>query len=144
LISGKEKELRILVADDDLVFSHLLEQRLLERDYQVLVAHDALQAWQFARRDVPDLVLLDIKMPGGTGLAVLQRLKSNLRVKGIPVIVITSLDDPSILEQIQAQNPEALLHKPIQFEELMLEINRALAARELAKPERLIMQREKA
>jgi len=135
---------RILVADDDLILSRLLEHRLAEREYEVLVAHDALQAWQLARRDLPDLVLLDINMPGGTGLTVLQRLKSNLRVRGIPVIVLTATEDESLLLKVQAEHPEAVLHKPIRFEDLAREINRVLAARELAKPERLVVQKGKA
>ena len=124
--------MRILVADDDVVLTRLLEQRLHDRGFEVQIAHDALQAWQTVRREPPDLILLDIKMPGGTGLAVLRRLKNNQAVRGVPVIVITAAEEQSILQQILALQPGALLRKPVKLADLDFEISRLLTQRELA------------
>jgi len=123
---------RILVADDDVVLTRLLQQRLHDRGFEVQIAHDALQAWQTVRREPPDLILLDIKMPGGTGLAVLRRLKNNQAVRGVPVIVITAAEEQSLLQQILALQPHALLRKPVKLTDLDFEISRLLAKRELA------------
>lgn len=133
--------MRILVADDDAVLTHLLKHRLTALGHEVQVARDALQAWHSVQRNPPDLVLLDINMPGGTGVVVLQRLRNNLRVSGVPVIVITATEEESTLQQIREQHPEALLRKPIQFEELALVINRLLVDRELGKADRLVPHR---
>ena len=129
---GEETKVRILVADDDVVLTRLLEQRLHDRGFEVQIAHDALQAWQTVRREPPDLILLDIKMPGGTGLAVLRRLKNNQAVRGVPVIVITAAEEQSLLQQILALQPGALLRKPVKLADLDFEISRLLAQRELA------------
>jgi len=129
---GEETKVRILVADDDVVLTRLLEQRLHDRGFEVQIAHDALQAWQTLRREPPDLILLDIKMPGGTGLAVLRRLKNNQAVRGVPVIVITAAEEQSLLQQILALQPGALLRKPVKLADLDCEISRLLAQRELA------------
>jgi len=124
---------RILVADDDLTLSHLIERRLRERGYQVLVTQDAVQTWQAIQRESPDLILLDIKMPGGSGLAVLRRLKQNLHTRTVPVIVITAAEDPSTLQQAVALHPDALLRKPLHVPDLEFEIARLLAGREFAR-----------
>jgi len=126
--------LRILIADDDLTLSRLLEHRLCERGYEVLVTQDAVQTWQAIQRQSPDLVLLDIKMPAGSGLAVLRRLKHNLNSRALPVVVITAAEDPDTLQQVLALRPDALLRKPIQPADLDFEIARLLAGREMAKP----------
>jgi len=128
----KETEVRILVADDDIVLTHLLEQRLRERGFEVRLAHDALQAWHLARREPPDLILLDIRMPGGTGIAVLRRLKSNRSTLMIPVIVITAAEEQSLLQQIAELRPDAFLRKPIKLADLDLEIARLLVQSEIA------------
>ncbi len=124
--------MRILVADDDVVLTRLLEQRLHDRGFEVQIAHDALQAWQTVRREPPDLILLDIKMPGGTGLAVLRRLKNNQAVRGVPVIVITAAEEQPLLRQIAALQPDAMLRKPVKITDLDFEISRLLVKRELA------------
>jgi len=125
--------MRILVADDDLTLSHLIAQRLRERGYQVLVTQDAVQTWHHIQRESPDLVVLDIKMPGGSGLAVLRRLKQNLNNRHVPVIVITAAEDQATLQQAAALQPELLLRKPLQAADLEFEIARLLAKREFTK-----------
>lgn len=125
--------MRILIADDDLALSHLLERRLREQGYEVMVARDAIQAWQLAQREKPDLVVLDIHMPGGSGLAVLRRLKNNLNTRSVSVIVVTAAEDQSILQQVLALRPDALLRKPLRLADLDFEISRLLVARELAR-----------
>jgi CheY-like chemotaxis protein len=128
---SKKTEVHILVADDDVVLTRLLEQRLRDRGYDVRIAHDALQAWQMVRRESPDLILLDINMPGGTGLAVLRRLKNNQSIRRVPVIVITAAEEQPLLQQILALKPDALLRKPVKLTEIDSEISRLLAQREL-------------
>jgi DNA-binding response OmpR family regulator len=125
--------MRILVADDDLTLSRLLEHRLRERGYEVLVTQDVVLTWQVIQRQSPHLVILDIKMPGGSGLAVLRRMKQNLNTVAVPVIVITAADDPGTLQQIMGLHPDALMRKPIQLADLDFEVTRLLAARDVVK-----------
>ncbi len=128
--------MRILIADDDLTLARLLENRLRDRGYEVLLTEDAIQTWQAIQRQSPDLVILDIKMPGGSGLAVLRRLKNNLNNRGVPIVVITAVEDSNTLKQVEALQPDALLRKPLQMADLEFEIARLLAGRLLVKPGR--------
>jgi CheY-like chemotaxis protein len=125
--------MRILVADDDLTLSRLIEHRLRERGYEVVITQDAVQTWQAIQRESLDLVVLDIKMPGGSGLAVLRRLKQNLNNQRVPIIVITAAENPATLQQVVALRPDAMLGKPLQAADLEFEIARLLAAREIAR-----------
>jgi CheY-like chemotaxis protein len=131
--SSGEEPMRILVADDDLVLSHALEHRLREQGYDVVVARDAIQAWQMVQREKPDLIVLDIKMPGGSGLAVLRRMKHNLNARKVSVIVITATEEQSTIQQILALQPDAFLRKPFKLADLDFEISRQLVALEIAR-----------
>jgi DNA-binding response OmpR family regulator len=124
---------RILIADDDVVLTRLLEMHLKRFGHTVQITSDAVQTWRMARNSPPDLVLLDINMPGGTGLAVLRRLKNNLTTNRVPVIVITAAEEQGLLQSILNLRPDALLRKPVQLQDLDLEIARLLINRELAR-----------
>ncbi|MFC3533352.1 diguanylate cyclase [Vogesella facilis] len=80
----------ILVVDDAEINLHLL-QGLLQPDYRVLTADNGADALQLALEQQPDLVLLDVILPGMDGYAVLQRLQADPRTKHIPVIFVTAL-----------------------------------------------------
>jgi len=84
-----EKGRRILVADDDEGISRLLTRILQRAGYTVVTAVDGAQAVSQAQQESPDLVLLDILMPGGGGLLALARLKMSAKTDRIPVIVLT-------------------------------------------------------
>ena len=126
---ANELPTRILIADDDPIVSRLLKNTLTARGYEIMVTEDAILTWQAIQRGWPDLVILDIKMPGGSGLAVLRRLKNNLRTHGLPVIVITAADEPSVLQQALALHPEALFRKPLRPDELETEIMKLIGKR---------------
>lgn len=81
--------MKVLLADDDRVLTHLLTVRLRGKGWQVVTAHDAMQALMLAMRSKPDVIVLDISMPGGTGFGALTKLKQSVRTESIPVVVIS-------------------------------------------------------
>ncbi|MBQ6126176.1 MAG: response regulator, partial [Erysipelotrichaceae bacterium] len=87
-VDGKRQ---ILVVDDELINRNILGE-ILKTEYDVLYAEDGLQALQMIRenRDTLSLVLLDILMPGMSGIEVLQEVKKDKEIAQIPIIVITS------------------------------------------------------
>src|SRR6266496_537263 len=87
---------KILLADDDHVTLETLGAQLRGVGYQVVTAMDAMQAFMVAQRSAPDAVLLDIQMPGGTGLDTLKRLRTSTKTQAIPVIAISGLRDPEM------------------------------------------------
>jgi CheY-like chemotaxis protein len=84
---------RILIVDDIHENLHTL-LNILREDYAILAATSGPKALEIAQRDPPpDLILLDIKMPGMDGYQVLERLKQNVSTAAIPVIFVTALTE---------------------------------------------------
>src|SRR4029453_12825784 len=75
LSSARPEAMNLLIADDDRVLTHLLSVRLRALGWKVTIAFDAMQALMFAMRSHPDAILLDIDMPGGTGVEAIRKLK---------------------------------------------------------------------
>ena len=84
---------KVLVVDDIEVNVRLLEAKLLSEYYEVLSAPDGPRALEIARTRSPDIILLDVMMPGMDGLEVCRRLKSDPLTRYIPVVMVTALSD---------------------------------------------------
>ena len=84
---------RILIVDDNLASLRLLTDLLAEQGYAVHPASRGEVALRFVQSTLPDLILLDIKMPGLDGYQVCERLKADERARDIPVIFLTALAD---------------------------------------------------
>ena len=85
---------KILIVDDEPTNLHVLRQ-VLHEDYRLLFARDGEKALQLSRDERPNLILLDVMMPGLTGLETCRRLKAEPATQGIPVIFVTALSDAS-------------------------------------------------
>ena len=83
---------KILVIDDDLDIRLGLNARLRANGYEAVFAEDCVGAVSMARKEKPDLILLDIGLPGGVGFTVLDRLKRNTSLAAIPVVVLSARD----------------------------------------------------
>ena len=117
---------KILAIDDTVeyvkIISALIEKLIPEST--VVTAQSGFDGIKMAGEELPDLILLDIKMPGMDGYEVLRRLKKDDNMKNIPVIMLTGLNtDP--LDRIQALDlgADAFLSKPIDKSELVAQIN---------------------
>lgn len=113
------RDMKILIADDDRVVSHLLSARLQAEGWRVTVAQDAMQALMFALRLAPDAIVLDINMPGGTGLDALRKLKASSKTAAIPVIVVSGAADRALPENVATLGAVAFLPKPIDVDALI-------------------------
>lgn len=94
-----ENHKTVLVVDDDESMVRALSIKLRDAGYTVFVAMDALQAVTQAQKREPDLVILDVRMPAGGGINVMDKLSHSIKTRRIPVIVMTALEDPEIQEQ---------------------------------------------
>jgi signal transduction histidine kinase/DNA-binding response OmpR family regulator len=90
---SKEIKGEILIVDDDLPSLRALSNLLTDQGYQVRSARDGSTALMIATAEPPDLILLDVTMPGMDGLQVCQQLKSNPQTNKIPVIFVSGLDE---------------------------------------------------
>lgn len=117
--------MKVLVADDDMVFVELIRARFRSKGVEVSAAFDAAQALMFAMRQQPDVILLDIRMPGGNGLDTLKKLKMSAKTAMIPVIVITSLEDPQAEATARSLGAAGFLRKPASFEDVQRALEEA-------------------
>jgi CheY-like chemotaxis protein len=122
----KRDKKTILIVDDNADTRLVLSARLKTHQYHTVFAADALQAMSVALRERPDAILLDLGLPGGNGLMVLERFKANVTLGDIPVIIITA-DDPQVAEAraIEA-GAVAFLQKPIEHDKLIKTVEQAL------------------
>ena len=86
---------RVLVVDDILSNVKLLEAKLTAEYFEVLTASSGEQALTRVAAELPDIVLLDVMMPGMDGFEVCRRIKANPRIAHIPIVMVTALDQPS-------------------------------------------------
>ena len=104
---------KILLADDDAGLRRLVEATLAGDEYLIIQAGSGEEAITVARREQPDLVLLDIDMPGGlNGLEVCQRLKSDPATSSIAVIMLTAALDEQQRRKALAQGAVDYITKP--------------------------------
>ena len=118
----------VLVADDDPLVLDLLMQFLSLRGYRVLGAKDGQEVLRLVEESAPDLILLDILMPGMSGVEVLQLLREKEYHGGI--IVMTGSHNQEILEDAWALGPQEVLGKPIDLDRLLTAIQLVLVCRE--------------
>ena len=99
----------ILIADDDRVLTQVLSVRLQQAGYGVVVVYDAMQAIMQALRNPPDAILLDVNMPGGTGLLAMRRLKNPITTNQIPILVIIDSIDADMAATLTSSGADAFL-----------------------------------
>jgi CheY-like chemotaxis protein len=88
--------------------------------WQTVVAFDAMQALMFAKQSpMPDIVLLDISMPGGSGLMTLERIKSASLTESIPVVVVSGSEDPELPAKVKGMGAVGFVKKPVDAEALV-------------------------
>jgi len=123
----------ILIVDDEPHNLDVLESFLLESGFNVLIATDGEQAVRRVGRVMPDLILLDVKLPGMDGFETCRRLKSMDEEKDIPIIFITAGTD--VVDKVKGLEIGAVdyITKPFQPEEVVVRINRHLTIRSLQK-----------
>ena len=112
----------MLVVDDDDAFSGLLDRLLSSEGYAVRIAADGLAALDAVRRNAPDVVLLDVKLPGVDGFEVCRRLKRDGATRLIPVILVTSMDTARDRVEGLSAGADDFLSKPIDAAELLARV----------------------
>ena len=118
---------RILVVDDLEANRRLLEALLTADYYDVMMASRGEEAVQLAKREKPDLILLDVMMPGGIdGYEACRRLKSMPETRHIPVVILTTLDDRENRVRGLQAGAEEFLTKPIDDVQLMARVKSLL------------------
>ncbi|RMG13272.1 MAG: response regulator, partial [Cyanobacteria bacterium J055] len=98
------RQFSILIIDDNLNNLKVISKLLSEEDYQVFSAKNGESGIQKAERTRPDLILLDVRMPGIDGFETCRRLKSSELTKNIPIIFLTAISNMQPVEKVKGLN----------------------------------------
>src|SRR2546427_11785562 len=94
---------KILVIDDDKTFTAMMAALLRTAGYSPVVAFDAMQGFMFAQRESPELVLLDLSMPAGGGMQLLDKLPHSHKKQNVPLIIVTGTGGPKVDAETKAK-----------------------------------------
>ena len=134
-------EARILVVDDEYLIRWTLQQNLAKEGYEVILAESGEEALVKVEEEAPDIVLLDIKMPGMDGYEVLEKaIKID---QGIIPIMITAYDDVERVVRAMRSGAFDYITKPFDFNSINLSIERALAASRIKREVRRLRREQK-
>jgi CheY-like chemotaxis protein len=117
----------ILICDDEPHLRELMRVSL-DRDYEFAEAADTAEAIELADRVRPDLVLLDVMMPGGSGLSVIERLRQTPELANVPVVVVSAFVTDGDRLAAQAAGADGFIGKPFDPDELASVVEELLAA----------------
>lgn len=119
---------KILVVEDSPMIQEILVERLLFRNYEVVVASDGQQGVEVAQREQPDLILMDISLPVMDGWEATERIRKIDSIKNTPIIALTAhalVEDRNRSLAIGCNDFET---KPINFSQLIVKINALLGS----------------
>jgi DNA-binding response OmpR family regulator len=120
---------RVLVADDDRDIRDLVVFKLEQAGYDVLGVDDGLAALEEARRQRPDLLLLDVMMPGLSGLDVARQVRADPGTADVPIIMLTAKAQESDVETGFAHGADDYVIKPFSPRELVSRVQAVLSRR---------------
>lgn len=119
--------IKILLADDEAVVVDILAKKVRDAGYEVVVAYDGLKAWEMIQEHKPDVVVLDLTMPGLEGWQVLEKLRSNPPTKvWTPVIIVSAHGDVGHMEKSMRLEADHYLTKPCKVEHVLKGIKTVL------------------
>jgi two-component system alkaline phosphatase synthesis response regulator PhoP len=120
-------KIKILIVDDNVDIVEMIGIRLKANGYDVVVSHDGQDALIKARDEKPDIMLLDISMPGLDGFEVATRVKADAQTKDISIIMVTARGErEDVLRAIGKIGAAEYIIKPFRIETLLEKINYVL------------------
>jgi len=118
---------KVLIVDDDPLMHQLYGRHLAQAGYQVVTAESGEQALELVEKERPQLIVMDVNMPGIGGVAALRELKAQPATRSIPVIVVTSVTEYHLCEkEARTVGATVFLTKPFGPAQLLAEIRRLL------------------
>ena len=123
---------RILLVEDDKALANLMKIRLEDSNYETLIAYDGEEALKIARREKPDLIIMDVFLPGKDGFTAMKELKSasgGQETREIPVIVMTGRA-PMMEDMFRIEGAAAFFRKPFDDKTLVAKIRELIGESE--------------
>ena len=121
---------KILIIEDEQDMARLLVISLKSLNYGIVVATDGTQGVQLAHNERPDLIILDLMLPAGDGLSVLENIRLSLYLRYIPVIILTGMKNEEYKRKVIEKGVDAYFEKPYESNELLDAIKKLLQNKE--------------
>ena len=124
---------KAVVIDDEVDLTTFIGSILEENDFEVATANDAATGEALACERVPDIILIDLMMPGRSGVQLFSRLRRNEITKNIPMVMVTGIKEKmgvdwgEVVDGLKARRPDGIVEKPIEPDRLMNVVNGVLA-----------------
>lgn len=125
----EKSQIKVLVADDDAQLLGLVARRLKEMGYRVIEALDGEKAWEAVLTERPDLVLLDVMMPGMSGWEVCRRIRETKLSAATPVIMLTGIGERLNEMTSPLYGANDYLDKPFEFDVFESKVRKVLGQR---------------
>ena len=113
----------IMIVDDEPMMVSFIEKILIDEGYRIVTAGDGNTALQLISKEEPDLILLDIRMPGADGVSTLERIR---QLTNAPVIMVTGLGGDDLIERSIDTGADDFIRKPFRPNELLARIKAKL------------------
>ena len=111
---------KILIIDDNVDLTSVLESFLNQEGYEISIAHEGLRGIEYAHKQQPHLILLDLNLPVGKGSEVAKALRKHSDTKHIPILIITALQLNDIeRQQLSKEGIREIIQKPFQNASLL-------------------------
>ncbi|NTU84095.1 MAG: response regulator [Chloroflexales bacterium] len=118
-LARETRQLRVLLADDNETNSLVIEDYLQSHGYAVVIARNGIEALEQIQIEPPDIVLMDIQMPGMDGLEATRRVRADPGLRALPIIALTALAMPGDRERCLEAGADAYFTKPISLRTLL-------------------------
>jgi CheY-like chemotaxis protein len=119
---------RVVIADDEPSLRLLVAATIETDDCEVLQAADGDEAWALVQQHHPDLVVLDVQMPGRTGLEVAQQIRDDPALAKTPIIMLSAKAQEADIAKGRAAGADLYILKPFRPDELLTAVEQALGA----------------
>lgn len=117
---------KILIIEDEPDAATLLRMMLEKHGYEILCALDGKEGYRLARTRGPDLILLDLMLPGADGFWVCEMIKTDVKFAGIPIIILTARSADDDLSVARKCGADDYVVKPFEFEDLLAKIKKMI------------------
>lgn len=127
VIRGVNEMKKILIVDDDPSMRMLISATLEDEEYELYEAEEGMTGLEMARKYTPDLIILDMMMPGITGLEVCKELKGDISTSGIKILLLTAKGQQRDRETAFAAGVDYYLAKPFSPSKLLVMVSEILS-----------------
>jgi DNA-binding response OmpR family regulator len=117
---------RVLCIDDDPSVAEGLHRNFRNEGIETLLAYHGTQGYWLACTEKPDIIVIDLRMPGGNGEDVIQSLKQNALTRHIPIIVLSGAQEYGIKQRAFELGVDCFLEKPANFADLLQKVTRLM------------------